>query len=171
VYSADPVDEENDFGSFSVDVGDHFTDDRAHDALLEASIYRRRRPDGFEILEHGVERKRRDLRALRDGGIMGRNLRFDLAGMRKRAVPAQLQFRRDETVRRIRDVVLSEGPIDGVTCSVEIAHERRTHLIVLADCVRLSFDSCRDRSWLDDLKKRLFDRIIDRINPAVPKMG
>ena len=45
MHAADPVDQQDDLGGFIVDIGDHFLDDGAHDALLEPGIRRRRRPD------------------------------------------------------------------------------------------------------------------------------
>ena len=50
VNAADPVDDEDDLGGRIVDIGHDLMDEDAHNALLEASIRRRRIPDRFEVL-------------------------------------------------------------------------------------------------------------------------
>ena len=47
--AANPMDHENDLGSFIIDIGDHLLDHGAHDALLEPGIRRRRRPDNLKV--------------------------------------------------------------------------------------------------------------------------
>ena len=47
--TANPVDCEDDLGGYVVEVGDHFMNDRAHDALLEPGIGRWRCPDGTKV--------------------------------------------------------------------------------------------------------------------------
>jgi len=62
----------------------HFLDDRADDTLLEASIRRRRRPDGLELFAKRRARARRSP-GRRGGGVMGGDLRLDLVDVGERA--------------------------------------------------------------------------------------
>jgi hypothetical protein len=48
--SAHPVDGQDNLGRVVVEVSDGLMDNGAHDALLEARVGRRRRPDGLQIL-------------------------------------------------------------------------------------------------------------------------
>jgi hypothetical protein len=89
------------------------------------------------------------------------DLRLDFLDIQERAVPSQLQLRCNETVRGIGGIVLPEGPIGGVACSLQIAGERLANLVAPVDRLRLGFNRRRDRSWLNDLQERFFDRVID----------
>src|SRR5260370_17964555 len=61
-------------------------------------------------------------------GILGP----DRAYACERAVPSQLQFRRDQPVLRIDGVILSECPIGAVARRLEVARQRITNLIAAA---------------------------------------
>src|SRR6202011_1224185 len=56
VSAAPPVDDENDLGRRVVDIGHDLMDEGAYNALLEASICRRRIPDRFEVRGENAER-------------------------------------------------------------------------------------------------------------------
>src|ERR1700722_5577089 len=56
VGATHPVDDENDLGRRLVDIGHNLMDEGAYNALLEASIRRRRIPDRFEIRGENAER-------------------------------------------------------------------------------------------------------------------
>src|SRR5258705_2791474 len=80
-------------------------------------------------------------------GIMRGNPGLDLADTCERAVPSQLQFRRDQPVLRIDAVVLPECPIAAVARRLEVAHQRMTNLISAAGrlCFGLDGSSYRSR--------------------------
>lgn len=87
------------------------------------------------------------------------NPALDLADTRKRPVPSQLQFRRDQPVLRIDGVVLPECPISAVACRLEIAHQRITKLIATAGRLCFGLDGCGNRSRLDNPQKSFLDSI------------
>src|SRR5260370_17269576 len=62
---------------------------------------------------------------------------LDLAYTCERAVPSQLQLRRDQPVLRIDGVILPECPIGAVARRLEVARQRITNLIAAAG--RLGF--------------------------------
>src|SRR5260370_7758353 len=62
---------------------------------------------------------------------------LDLAYTCERAVPSQLQLRRDQPVLRIDGVILPECPIGAVARRLEVARQRITNLIAAA--ARLGF--------------------------------
>ena len=67
---------------------------------------------------------------------------LDLAYTCERAVPSQLQFRRDQPVLRIDGVILPECPIGAVARRLEVAHQRITNLIAAAGRLCFGLD-CR----------------------------
>ena len=68
--SAHPVDGQDNLGRVVVEVGDGLMDNGAHDALIEARVGRRRRPDGLQILRQLGERERRDVGPSRGRRVM-----------------------------------------------------------------------------------------------------
>ena len=49
VDASNPMDDEDDLRGSIIEIGDHFIDERAHDALLQPCIGCRRRPDGAKV--------------------------------------------------------------------------------------------------------------------------
>ena len=70
VGAAHPVDDDDDLGGRVVEIGHRLPDDGPHDALLQACVGRRRRPDGLEVLGEGGEGDRLEGRAPRRGGVV-----------------------------------------------------------------------------------------------------
>src|SRR5260370_20712238 len=86
---------------------------------------------------------------------------LDLAYMCERAVPSQLQFRRDQAVLRIDGVVLPECPIGAIARRLEVAHQRLTNLIAAAGRLRFGLDGRSYRSPLDNPPKSFLDGVVD----------
>src|ERR1700738_3994041 len=86
---------------------------------------------------------------------------LDLAYTCERAVPSQLQFRRDQPVLRIDGVILPECPIGAVARRLEVAHQRITNLITAAGrlCSALAGRSYRSR--FDTPQKSFLDGVVD----------
>src|SRR5260370_12594409 len=86
---------------------------------------------------------------------------LDLAYTCERAVPSQLQFRRDQAVLRIDGVVLPECPIRAAARRLEVAHQCLTNLIAAAGrlCFRLHRRSYRSPS--DNPQKSFLDGVVD----------
>jgi hypothetical protein len=140
VGAAHPMDQEHDLGRVDIEIGDHFADHGAHDALLQPRVGRGRGPDSLEVLGEGGEGHGLVFEALRCHGIMIGDPRLDLADPCERAIPARLQLRRDQAVLRVGEIVLSEGPLDGVPGRLEIADHRFARLIAPAGGVWLGLD-------------------------------
>ena len=101
------------------------------------------------------------MRARRCRRIVRGDLRLDVADATERRVPARLQFVRDEAVGGVGGIVLAPSAVGGVTRRLEVAQERRAHLVLLVDGGRLGGHGCRKRSGLDDLKQSHSDGVID----------
>src|SRR3982074_3668501 len=86
---------------------------------------------------------------------------LDLADTCERAVPSQLQFRRDQPVLRIDGVILPERPIGAVARRLEVAHQRITNLIAAAGRLCFGLDGRSYRSRFDNPQKSLPDGILD----------
>src|SRR5882724_11290345 len=86
---------------------------------------------------------------------------LDLAYTCERAVPSQLQFRRDQPVLRIDGVVLAECPIGAVARRLEVAHQRITNLIAAAGRLCFGLDGRSYRSRFDNPQKSFLDGVID----------
>src|SRR5258706_10741347 len=86
---------------------------------------------------------------------------LDLAYTCERAVPSQLQFRRDQSVLRIDDVVLPECSIGAVARRLEVAHQRVTNLIAAAGRLCFGLDGCSHRSRFDNPQKSFLDGVVD----------
>src|SRR3982075_3656307 len=86
---------------------------------------------------------------------------LDLAYTCERAVPSQLQFRRDQPVLRIDGVILPECPIGAVARRLEVARQRITNLIAAAGrlCFGLNGRSYRPR--FDTPQKSFLDGVVD----------
>src|SRR6266403_1030226 len=80
---------------------------------------------------------------------------------RERAVPSQLQFRRDQPVLRIDGVVLPECSIGAVARRLEVAHQRVTNLIAAAGRLCFGLDGCSHRSRFDNPQKSFLDGVVD----------
>src|SRR5713101_4745597 len=90
---------------------------------------------------------------------------LDLAYPCERAVPSQLQFRRDQAVLRIDGVVLPERPIGAVARRLEVAHQRLTNLIAAAGRLGLGLDSRSYRCRFDNPQKSFLDGVVDTQSP------
>ena len=86
---------------------------------------------------------------------------LDLAYTCQRAVPSQLQFRRDQPVLRIDGVILPECPIDAVARRLEIAHQSITNLIAATGRLSFGLDGRGYRSRLDNPQKSFLDGVVD----------
>src|ERR1700730_10432689 len=86
---------------------------------------------------------------------------LDLAYTCERAVPSQLQFRRDQAVLRIDGVVLPECPIGAVARRLEVAHQRITNLITAAGRLCFGLDGRSYRSRFDNPQKSFLDGVVD----------
>src|SRR6202011_688595 len=86
---------------------------------------------------------------------------LDLAYTCERAVPSQLQFRRDQPVLRIDGVVLAECPIGAVARRLEVAHQRITNLIAAAGRLCFGLDGRSYRSRFDNPQKSFLDGVVD----------
>src|ERR1700738_1758470 len=86
---------------------------------------------------------------------------LDLAYTCERAVPSQLQFRRDQPVLRIDGVVLAECPIGAVARRLEVAHQRITNLIAAAGRLCFGLDCRSSRSRFDNPQKSFLDGVVD----------
>src|SRR6202163_2448294 len=85
---------------------------------------------------------------------------LDLAYTCERAVPSQLQFRRDQPVLRIDGVVLAECPIGAVARRLEVAHQRITNLIAAAGRLCFGLDCRSYRSRFDNPQKSFLDGVV-----------
>lgn len=85
----------------------------------------------------------------------------DLADTRKRPVPSQLQFRRDQPVPRIDGVVLPERPIRAVACHLEIAHQSIADLIAATSRLRFGLDGRGCRFPVNKPQKSFLDGVVD----------
>src|SRR6266478_4939747 len=86
---------------------------------------------------------------------------LDLAYTCERAVPSQLQFRRDQPVLRIDGVILSECPIGAVARRLEVARQRITNLIAAAGRLCFGLDGRSYRSRFDNPQKSFLDGVVD----------
>src|SRR5712671_3182054 len=89
---------------------------------------------------------------------------LDLAYTCERAVPSQLQFRRDQPVLRIDGVILSECPIGAVARRLEVARQRITNLIAAAGRLGfgLSKQGCAGFSAGSAIRRHKFSRSFGR---------
>src|SRR5258708_22974238 len=86
---------------------------------------------------------------------------LDLAYTCERAVPSQLQFRRDQPVLRIDGVILPECPIGAVARRLEVAHQRITNLIAAAGRLCFGLDGRSYRCRFDNPQKSFRDGVVD----------
>src|ERR1700680_2321884 len=86
---------------------------------------------------------------------------LDLAYTCERAVPSQLQFRRDQPVLRIDGVVLPECPIGAVARRLEVAHQRITNLLGAFGRLCFGLDGRSYRSRFDNPQKSFLDGVVD----------
>src|SRR6266404_4952303 len=86
---------------------------------------------------------------------------LDLAYTCERAVPSQLQFRRDQPVLRIDGVILSECPIGAVARRLEVARQRITNLIAAAGRLGFGLDGRSYRCRFDNPQKSFLDGVVD----------
>src|SRR3984893_14761516 len=86
---------------------------------------------------------------------------LDLAYTCERAVPSQLQFRRDQPVLRIDGVILSECPIGAVARRLEVARQRITNPIAAAGRLGFGLDGRSYRCRFDNPQKSFLDGVVD----------
>jgi len=122
------MDDENDLRGRVVDIGHDLMDEGAHNALLEASIRRRRIPDRFEVRGQNAERDWIGKGCGR-GRIMHGDLGLNLRRVSERPVPARFKFTRHQPVRGVGGIVLPESPVGGIARRFQIATESIAHLI------------------------------------------
>src|SRR3977135_3591811 len=85
---------------------------------------------------------------------------LDLADTCERAVPSQLQFRRDQPVLRIDGVILPECPIGAVARRLEVAHQRFTTWIGAVGRLCFGLDCRSYRSRFDNPQKSFLDGVV-----------
>src|SRR6516162_3880129 len=92
---------------------------------------------------------------------MCRDLGLDLPHVRKRPIPARLQFARNQSVGWIGRIVLPEGAIGGVARRLEIVAKGLAHLI--PPLARLLLGSCGgcDRAGTDHSQQRILDGVVN----------
>lgn len=154
------MDHENDLRGRVVDIGHDLMDEGAHNALLEASIRRRRIPDRFEVRGQNAERgwisKRCGHRRIMHGDL-GLNLRR----VSERSVPAGFQLTGHQPVRGISGIVLPESPVGGIARRFEVATEGIAYLIAPFPG-SLGVSGCgSDSARTDDSKQCFLDGVID----------
>ena len=125
------VDDEDDLGRRVVDIGHDLMDEGAYNALLEASIRRRRIPDRFEVRGENAELSRIGNGCGRRR-IMHGDLALDVRDVSERPVPARFKFTRHQPVRGVGSIVLPESPVCGIARRFQIATEGIAHLILTA---------------------------------------
>src|ERR1700682_2555595 len=86
---------------------------------------------------------------------------LDLAYTCERAVPSQLQFRRDQPVLRIDGVVLPECPIGAVAPRRGVAHQRFATLTAAAGRLCFGLDCRSYRSRFDNPQKGFLDGVVN----------
>src|SRR6202166_2942117 len=155
-----PVDDENDLGRRLVDIGHDLMDEGAYNALLEASIRRRRIPDRFEVRGENAERSWISNGCGRRRITHG-DLALDLRRVSERPVPARFKFTRHQPVRRVSGIELPESPVGGIARRFEVATERIAHLILSFFGFPGSSGCSGDRAWADNAKQCFLDCIID----------
>src|SRR5258707_12124552 len=92
---------------------------------------------------------------------MRANLGLDLAYTCERAVPSQLQLRRDQPVLRIDGVILPECPIGAVARLLEVARQRITNLIAAAGRLGFGLDGRSYRGRFDNPQKSFLEGVGD----------
>src|ERR1700694_5926269 len=85
---------------------------------------------------------------------------LDLAYTCERALPSQLQSRRDQPVLRIDGVVLAVCPISAVARRLEVAHQRITNLIAAAGRLCLRLERSRG-SRFNNPQNSFLDGVVD----------
>src|SRR5260370_7920684 len=85
---------------------------------------------------------------------------LDLAYTCERAVPSQLQFRRDQPVPWIDGIILSECPIGAVARRLEVARQRITNLIAAAGRLCFGLDGRSYRCRFDNPHKGFLDALV-----------
>src|SRR5260370_40949829 len=104
--------------------------------------------------------------------MMRGNPGLGLAYTCERAVPSQLQFRRDQPVLRIDGVILSECPIGAVARRLEVARQRLPNLIAAAGRLGVGLDGRSDRCRFDNPQKSFLHAVLDtqssECDPAWP---
>src|SRR3984893_8765063 len=151
VGTTHPVDDENDLGRRLVDIGHDFMDEGAYNALLEASIRRRRIPDRFEVRGENAERSWISNGCGRRRITHG-DLALDLRRVSERPVPARFKLTRQQPVRGVSGIVLPESPVCGIACRFQIATESIAHLILSFFGFLGSRGCSGDRAWADNAK-------------------
>src|SRR3981081_391530 len=86
---------------------------------------------------------------------------LDLADTCERAVPSQLQFRRDQPVLRIDGVILPECPIGAVARRLEVARQRIPNLTAAAGRLCFGLNGRSYRSRFDNPQKSFLDGGVD----------
>src|ERR1700761_5380295 len=145
-------------------------DEGTYNALLEASIRRRRIPDRFEVRGENAER-----RWISNGcgscRVMHGDLALDLRRVSERPVPARFKFTRHQPVRGVGGIVLPEGSVGGIARRFQIATECIAHLI-LPFFGFLGRSGCSGNSACADNAKQCFlDCIIDAYSSEADAEG
>src|SRR5260221_12887539 len=90
---------------------------------------------------------------------------LDLAYTCERAVPSQLQSRRDQPVLRIDGVILPECPIGALARRLEVARQRIATVIAGAGRLGFGLDGRSYRCGFDNPQKSFLDGVVDTQSP------
>ena len=158
---SNPMQKEADLAGLSIDISHNLFDDRSDDPLLQPGVCRWPSPDRRQIRREVGKRHGRHIRLTSRMKIVRGNAAFHVIHACQRPVPTLLQFRGDQSVPGIDGIVLTESPIGGVTCSLQVPVERSPHVVSTRFFLRISCGRRSDRTRLNNLEDRAFDRVID----------
>ena len=92
---------------------------------------------------------------------MGCHTRFYLADPRQCLVPAPLEFRCHQTIRRINCVVLPEGTVGSVACCFEVPAQGVAYFVTLDGHLPVCLQRRRNRAGLEHFDGSRLDGVID----------
>src|SRR5580658_10385191 len=92
---------------------------------------------------------------------MCRDFGLDLRHMRKRPVPARLQFACDQPVGWIGSIILPEGAVGGVARRFEVTAEGIAHMIEPLGRLLLGGCGGGDRAGTDHSQQRILDGVVN----------
>ncbi len=137
--AARPMNGQHDLAGVLVNVGNHFPDYGSDDALLEP----------------GIRRRGRQLRAWRRARIVFGDLRLERGG------PARLQLDRHQVVGWIGGIVVADGAVRRTARRLEIADQHLASMIASLGLSRPGLHGRRDHPRLHHLEQHLLDRLVD----------
>src|SRR4029077_17146576 len=134
-------------------------DEGAHNALLEASIRRRRIPDRCEVRGQNAQRSWVSQGCGRRR-ITHEYLVLDLRRVSERPVPARFKLTRHQPVGGVGGIVLPESPVGGIALRFQIATESIAHLMPSFSGFFGGSGCSGDSAWADNAKQCFLDCII-----------